>query len=134
MGLRRDRIVLEALLPAGAHPALPLGARDAGMDAFLKEFRSQAPASLRLGLEAALWAAAWLSPLLIGRCPPLSLHPPEARERALAAMARSKIYLLRQLLLLLKLACGLCYGAHPAVRAAVGRLPQGGGAPGEVAR
>ncbi|TMC49601.1 MAG: hypothetical protein E6J26_10195 [Chloroflexi bacterium] len=71
-------------------------------------------------LSTAVWAALWISPLLIGRLPPLTRLEPPARERALGAMARSRVYLLRQLLMLLKLVVGFCYGADPQVRAVIG--------------
>lgn len=115
----RQRAVIDALLPSGAHPALP-GAFEADFEAFHAEFERTASPSLRRGFKAALWAAAWLSPLLIGRLPPLDRLDAASRERALEALGRSRFYLLRQALLLLKAAVCFGYGADPKVRRALG--------------
>lgn len=115
----RQRAVVDALLPSGAHPTLP-GALEAGFEAFHAEFERTASPRLRWGFKAALWIAAWLSPLLIGRLPPLSRLEQEARENALEALGRSRFYLLRQALLLLKATVCFGYGANPKVRRALG--------------
>ncbi|MBI3553864.1 MAG: hypothetical protein HY077_15320 [Elusimicrobia bacterium] len=114
----RSRAVIEALIPQGGQPPLP-GAFESGFDDFYARFQNTALPSMRLGFRAALWAAAWLSPLLIGRVPPLSRLSSEDRERALEAMGASRSYHVRQLLLLLKAVISFHYGAHPAVRRAL---------------
>src|SRR5438132_9890943 len=115
-----QRLVLNTLLPANAHPLLPLSGANTRFDAFYAEFDRTVTPRLRTAFRLAVWAALWISPLLIGRLPPLTRLEPPARERALGAMARSRVYLLRQLLMLLKLVVGFCYGAEPEVRAAIG--------------
>jgi hypothetical protein len=114
------RVVLDTLLPSGAHPDMKYGVFDTGFDAFWSEFERTALPSLRRTIRAALFAAIWIAPLLIGRMPPLGLHDQPTRERALAAMACSRSYLLRQMLQLLKTTACFCYGADPGVRDAVG--------------
>ena len=114
------RVVLDTLLPAGAHPSLTAGAFDAGFDKFWLEFQQTAVPSLRLAFQTALLAATWAAPLLIRRWPPLGRHDRPTRERALAALEGSRLPLLRQLLLVLKTVASFAYGAAPDVRAAVG--------------
>lgn len=126
---RRGRAVLEALLPAGADERLPWGLFDAGFEGFLADFRRNAPPQLRLVFPLALWCGAWVAPLLVGRRPPITRLEPAEREAALEALGRSPRYALRQALVLLKLVAGLCYGADPRVRAAVGYPPQHDAAP-----
>ena len=116
----RSRAVLDALLPSGAHPELKLGLFDSGFEEFHADFEKSAAPSMRLGFRAALFAAAWVSPLLVRRLPPLDRLDRESRERALEAMGSSRCGLLRQMLLLLKAVSCLCYGAHPDVRRALG--------------
>jgi len=115
-----SRIVLDTLLPSGAHPTLTYGVFNTGFDAFWAEFEHTALPSLRWGFRAALFAATWIAPLLILRPPPLTLYDRPTRERALAAMASSNVYLLRQLFVVLKTTVGFCYGADPNVRDAIG--------------
>lgn len=115
----RERAVLDALLPPGGPEGLP-GAFEAGFEAFEAGFRADAPLPMRLGWRAALFAGAWLSPLLIGRLPPLDGLPAEEREAALEAMGKSRLYLIRQVFLLLKAVTSFGYGSNRAVRRVVG--------------
>lgn len=135
----RDRVVLDTLLPPMAHPGLPYGLFDAGFDSFYADFQATANLSLRFGFHAALFTAAWVAPLLIAKLPPISLHDRATRERALSALAGSRFYGLRQMVLVLKAVACFCYGADTAVRDAVGfplqhddprRTRSGGGAVG----
>ena len=116
----RARAVLDTLLPAGEHEALPYGVFDAGFDALWSDIERTALPSLRWTVRAALFAAIWIAPLLIGRPPPLGLHDRPTREHALAAMASSRYYLLRQMFQLLKTTVCFCYGADRRVRDAIG--------------
>lgn len=114
----RDRVVIDSLLPTGLD-GFP-GALEAGFETFEAGFRADAPFAMRAGWRAALFLAAWLSPLLIRRLPPLDRLPVEEREAALEAMGRSRVYLIRQVFLLLKAVTSFGYGSTPAVRRAAG--------------
>ena len=117
---RQSRIILDSLLPAGAHPILTRGIFDAGFDEFWSEFEHDAAPALRWGFTAALFTATWIAPLLILRLPPLTVYDRQTRERALLAMESSPIYLLRQVMVLLKTTVCFCYGADRDVRDAIG--------------
>jgi hypothetical protein len=114
--------VIEALLPPG--DGLP-GAIDAGAGSFLEALHANAAPRLRLGFRLAVFAATWVAPLGVRRLPPLGRLDPKDRERALAKMARSRSYPLRQLAGLLKTVVSLGYGADPVVLSAIryGRRP-----------
>lgn len=116
----RAHVVLDTLLPPHAHPSLPRGLFDAGFESFYQNFVRTANGTLRQGFQIALFAAIWISPLLIHRIPPITLHARETRERALAAMESSPFYFLRQMMLILKNVAALCYGANRGVRDAIG--------------
>ena len=113
----RRRAVIDALLPAGGE--LP-GALESGFETFEEGFRRDAPAMMRVGWLAALWVASWISPLLILRLPPLDRLEPAAREDALNALSKSRFYLLRQVMLLLRAVVGFGWGSTPEVRRKVG--------------
>ena len=115
----RARAVLDALLPSG-EPPLPRGLLDAGFERFHEDFSRTALPSMRLGFSASLWVAAWVAPLLIRRLPPLTRLPPQEREAALEALGKSRFYLLRQCLFLLKAMACFCYGADREVRRSLG--------------
>lgn len=120
----RARVVLDTLLPSQAQPLLPYGLFDAGFESFYQDFARTANGTLRHSFQLALFAAIWISPLLIGRIPPITLYSRETRERALTAMETSRFYVLRQLMLILKLVASLSYGANREVRDAIGYPPQ----------
>lgn len=116
----QGRAVIDALCPSNACAELPLGAFDAGFEEFYAELSRTAPGALVWSFRGALLAAAWLSPLMIGRLPPFSRLSPEDGERALEALAKSRIYFLRQSVTLLKAVVSFRYGADERVRKAVG--------------
>jgi hypothetical protein len=117
---KQSRIVLDTLLPSGAHPTLKYDVFDTGFDEFWSDFERTAVLPLRWGFRAAVFAAIWIAPLLIHRLPPLTLYNRPSRERALAAMAASRVVFLRQMMVLLKTTVCFCYGADPNVRDAIG--------------
>jgi hypothetical protein len=113
------RAVIDTLLPSSADPRLPLGALESGFEDFLDEFEAGASPRLREAFGWALFAAAWVAPLLIRRLPPISRLEPAERTAALQAMERSRLAALRQLMRVLKTVVALHYGGLPAVRQAV---------------
>jgi len=117
---RNDAAVLDALLPAGAHPVLGIGIDRPGFEAFLTELHRHAPPKLWRAFRLALFTAGWAAPLLVRRRPPIGRLSGADRERALAAMADSRVPELRQLVSVLKTVVSLHYGALPAVREAIG--------------
>ena len=116
----RDRVVLDTLLPATSDTLLPDGVLELGFDAFYVEFQRTATRPARRAFRLALLAATWAAPPLIHVLPPLGRQPRVVRERALEAMATSRIGILRQLFVVLKLVTALAYGADPTVRGRVG--------------
>jgi hypothetical protein len=117
---RSDRVVLDIVLPTGAHPKLALGISETGFDAFLEDFRQTAPPHLWRAFRMGLFAGAWIAPLLVRQLPPITRLNQVDRERALAAMAASGMPELRQLVSVLKSVVSLHYGSLPAVRRAIG--------------
>lgn len=115
-----DRAVLDALLPSGASSLLPQGLANTGFEDFLVEFDAAAPADFRRVFWLALVTAGWVAPLLIGRLPPMSRLNSQDRDRALAAMDRSSLPELRQLVIVLKTVASLHYGGLSEVRQAIG--------------
>jgi hypothetical protein len=115
-----DRIILDTLLPPSAHPELPEGALDAGFEDFWREYRKNFIPTIRAAFSAALFAANWVSPLLIRKLPPLARYNRQTREAALRAMSNSGINLLRQGVRVMKLMVSFCYGANARVRKAIG--------------
>lgn len=113
------RVVFEAIYPADAHPALPLGARDAPVDALLTEFEQCAPFDAGAGLRAAAWLV-WFAPVVLAPFRTFGGLDPAARAEVLDRLGRSPFYVLREVPMLLKMVGGFAYGALPDVQRALG--------------
>jgi fumarate reductase subunit D len=92
----------------------------AGFESFWAKSNCDLAPPLRLVFRLGLFTAAWVAPLLVRRLPPLGRLSASDRERALTAMERSHVVILRQLVRILKTVAALHYGAHPDVRKATG--------------
>jgi hypothetical protein len=117
---RVDLAVLDALLPARAHPVLTAGIAETSFGTFLDDFEKASPRHLLRAFRIGLLAAGWLSPVLVRRAPPITRLSEPERERALGAMEASRVPELRQLVSVLKTVVSLHYGALPAVRGSIG--------------
>lgn len=115
-----DLAVLDALLPADAHPVLESGIAGTGFQEFIDDLARTAPSHLCRAFRIGLFTGAWVAPLLIGRLPSITRLSGADRERALAAMSVSGVPELRQLISVLKTVVALHYGALPSVRHAIG--------------
>lgn len=108
------RSALVALYPRTEE--LP-GIADTDLDAFLPRFRRESPWLMWIGIVAATLLF-HLTPLFTVLVPlPAFALPAGLRDRHADRIAQSPLYLVRQAIFLLKLPGGLCWGAHPAVRA-----------------
>lgn len=107
------------ILPQNAHPVLRIGARDLDLEPFYDSYIENLPRRLKRDLRLLVWVLTWIPFFFIGL--PLPLHALSERNRArtLEKIANSRIYLLRQGVLLLKSTIGLLYFRDPRVRAAL---------------
>ncbi len=109
-----------ALIPPGR--ALP-GIAAVDTAPFWAEWERAAPPLLRFGARVAVWALTF-APLVVVGAPRLFPRLPRAaQERVLARAASSPSYLVRQLVVTLKLLACFAYLRDPSVRAALERAP-----------
>ncbi|MBI4706238.1 MAG: hypothetical protein HY744_34510 [Deltaproteobacteria bacterium] len=100
--------------PAAA--ALP-GLGELDLVPFWTAYERCAPPLLRLGVRVAVWVLS-LAPILVLAVPCLFTQlEPEERDRMLERAARSDWYVLRQMVVTLKLLACFAYFREPAVRA-----------------
>lgn len=109
----RDAAVSALLPPAEA--GFP-GAVHADLDRFWPRFEEAAPVLLQLGLRAAVWQVTLLAPLLLRRPRLFPDLAPDDRDAALAALGKSRAFLIRQGLMVLKLAASFGVFADERVR------------------
>jgi hypothetical protein len=119
----RERLWAEAALGAIYPPLVEArvpGITDLGLGAFLDDFEESAPLTAVLGVRAATAIVALAPPVVLGRlCSILGLDADE-RDVLVGRLAESKVYTVRQALVLLKATGAFLYGADPAVREHMG--------------
>ena len=113
--------MVEALIP-------PLPATDGSvavpaptsLDDGIGELLGGMPSLQKLALRFAVWLLAWAGPLFIGRLPTFGRLSPDDRDRVLARMGGSDNYLVREMVVLLKLVAGLVLELDPSFGKALG--------------
>ena len=115
--LRWRDALLEAMIPGG-HGLPSFGAIE--LDGFWREYEATAPPLVRFGLRAAVWLLTWLP---LGKLTPFHRLAPPARDRWLNEAARSRFYLVRQLVMTVKMIACLAYMTDAEVRRKIEGLP-----------
>jgi len=111
------RAVIPPLAATGGSAAVPPpNALDDGIVRLLGGM----PSLQKLALRFAVWLLAWAGPLFIGRLPTFRRLSPEDRDRVLVRMGSSDNYLVREMVVLLKLVAGLVLELDPAFGKALG--------------
>ncbi len=99
------------------------GIEDTELKPFLARYKRESSALIWLGLCAGTVAFV-VTPVLSVYLPlPSFLLPAKLLDKHASRVAYSRIYLLRQSVFLVKLAAGMCGGAHPEVRAKMAMKP-----------
>jgi hypothetical protein len=107
-------------LPAGeGRAAVPAAKADRLRDD-LAQLLDGMPGLQRLALRLAVWLVAWLGPLAVGRLPTFRRLAPADRDRVLTRLGTSDLYLVREMVVLLKLVAGLVRELDPGFRRALG--------------
>lgn len=96
------------------------GIADADLDEFLVRYRREVAPMMRFGIYLSVLLYT-LGPLFtVGRPALAPWLSAELRDVHASRISTSRIYLVRQAMFLLKTVGGLCWGAHPRVREAIG--------------
>jgi hypothetical protein len=99
------------------------GVEDTDVAAFLRTYRRESSFLMWLGLSLATFVFI-MSPLLTVYVPlPSFLLPRALLDRHAMRITATRIYVIRQSIFLVKLAAGLCWAAHPDVRAKMSLPP-----------
>jgi hypothetical protein len=109
-------LVRAAIVMLYPRTALLPGAEDCDLDDFLERFRRETSALMWLGVVAGA-IVFHLSPLFTVFVPlPAFLLPSGLADRHANRISTTNVYLVRQLVFVLKLPAGLAWGANPEVR------------------
>ncbi len=116
--------LFDVLIPSGASPELPLGARDVGLEGYVDELVRYAPLRVVWGVRACLWLLVFCPLFVIGRWRSFFGLAPEEQLAVLERLRQSPSYLVREMPLLFKMLGCLGYGGHPEIHAALGIEPR----------
>jgi hypothetical protein len=109
-----------SMMPAGA--GFP-GVAETGVDEFIRRWKKDTPTRLWLGLAFGSVVFAAFPLFTIGVPLPAFMLGKKMRERYARKITSHPIYLVRQIIFLVKMAAGMCWGADGGVRAQLGLKP-----------
>ncbi len=118
---RWARAAITAMFPSNADPRVPDGAEIVDIDGCLDETCRQVPGRVALGLRAAVWLLAFAPLFVLGKLRTIGGLQPADRERVVVRLLSSPVYVVRQLVLLLKAFGALFLFTAPGVREKVVR-------------
>lgn len=112
--------ICDAVLPTASHRDLEIGANTLPLAGFLDDLYRSAPTQFLLGVRLATWVVTCLGPALTGRFRTFGALSREERATVLATLAESRLYVLREIPMLLKMIACLGWGGAPAVQTRIG--------------
>jgi len=113
--------MMDAIIPPGVEKDFPKSASETGAMKIVEEMVRYTPFVTAIGLRAAIWFIELLGPILgAGRWRRFSKLDPTAREAVLGGMYKSRIYFIRQMVLLIKMTACFGWGADPETRRGIG--------------
>lgn len=113
--------MVEAMIPplpaTEGRPAVPA---PEGLDDGIRQLLDGMPPLQKLALRFAVWLVAWIGPLYAGRLPTFQRLSSGDRDRALSRMGRSDLFVVREMVVLVKLVAGLVRELDPGFGKALG--------------
>lgn len=110
--------IFAAILPSNAD-ALP-GADTLPMASYAADLVASAPARTAFGFRAAAWIIVLLGALLSGRLRPFLTLPRDEQAAVLSSLARSPVYLIRELPTLMKVLATMGWAGVPDIQRQLG--------------
>ncbi len=107
---------MQAIFPGSPEEGMA-GIADMGLTGFLADVMRYLPTRAALGMRIAIWLVALAPLFVLGRLTTIARLPLLDRERVVAALAGSRVYAVRSLVLILKTMGALLYGGDASVRA-----------------
>jgi hypothetical protein len=119
------RAMVRAVLPAP--PGLAAAEDDAPtLERGLEQLRGSMPWIQRVALRFGVWLVCLLGPLSLRQLPPFTRLSADDRDRALVRLGGSDLFVVREMVVLIKLVAALVRELSPSFRGALG---WGGGRP-----
>src|SRR5512137_739174 len=113
--------IMDTIIPPGVVDKIPQSASETGSVKVVEDMVKYSPFLPGFGFRAVIWLIEILGPLVASLKPSrFSSLDPAGRELVLNKLYKSKIYLIRQLIILFKMTACFGWGMDPAVKAALG--------------
>ena len=111
--------IFDTILPASAAGFTPAPS-DVPLEVFFRDLERSAPSDFNLGLRVAVWVVMLAPPFTVRRMRPFTSLDSAERLAVVERLAASKVYLLREIPLLLKMVGCLGYCGVPEVQSGLG--------------
>lgn len=108
--------IFDAIYPAGVDPRVPYGVRDCDVDGYLDECQRIWPTLTVVGFRVTLFAIGLASVVLLRTWRTFGRLTVDERVRVLSMLYVSRFYVVRQLVILMKVSAGVVYGSTLKVR------------------
>jgi hypothetical protein len=105
--------VLGAMFPRSAR--IPVGVEDMDLRGYLVDSLARIPLEAALGMRIAVWMVIWSPPLVLRKFDLFHTLAHADRMRLLVLLAKSPVYLMRQLSMALKAHVSMLYARDPRV-------------------
>ncbi len=112
--------IYDAIFPSGASEKMSLGARDVALGAYLDDYFSSCPALSTITIRLGLFLMQIFPLFLIGKLKLFKSLSKNDKEKYLEKWAKNKIYLIRQLALLVRMVGAFGYCGFPEVQHQMG--------------
>lgn len=112
--------IYEAIFPSSAGETISLGARDVAMGAYLDDYFASCPALSTITIRLGLFLMQILPLFFIGKLKLFKNLSKPDKEKYLERWSKNKIYLIRQLALLVKVVGAFGYCGFPEVQRQMG--------------
>ena len=112
--------IFDAVYPGQTPDGPGLGAADVPLEGLIAELEQHAPFDFMVGVRAATWVVTLLGPPLVGRAARFGALTVEQRGAVLEELAHSRLYVLREIPMLLKMVASLGYVGMPEVQRELG--------------
>lgn len=101
------------------------GIEDMGLDAYLDQFKAEAPALMYTGLVAGATLYQFSTMMTVGKPGPAMMLSDELRDEHAQKITATSNYPLRQAIFLVKMVAGMCWGKDERVRRTMNLEPYG---------
>jgi len=112
--------MMDTIIPSGVVKDFPSSASETGAVTVLDELIRYTPFFTAFSLRSAVWFIEIMGPLLCGKLRCFSRLDPLSREQVMSRLYKSKIYFIRQMVMLIKMTACFAWAVDPEIKKGIG--------------